>query len=109
MANKKHFNKRAFISTVMFISAIGLPISGIMNHYLAFDILSSEKHLWMSVHNISGIIFTIFAIWHIILNWHQLINYVKKKTQTVISKEFIAGVSLVFVLLFITILHTFHQ
>jgi len=109
MGNKKPFNKRAFVSTGMFISAIGLPMSGLMNHYLAFDILSSERHLWMSVHNVLGVLFTIFAIWHIILNWRQLINYIKKKTQTVISREFIAAVAIVFGFLLIIILHALHK
>jgi uncharacterized membrane protein YdcZ (DUF606 family) len=65
---KKPFNKRAFISIAMFLAGICLPISGIMNHRLQFEPLTVERHFWMSVHNMAGILFVIFVILHLSYN-----------------------------------------
>jgi len=62
----------------MSISGLVLPISGIMNHLLQFELLTQKRHLWMSIHNMSGLLFTFFAIYHIILNWKTLENYLNK-------------------------------
>ncbi|KAF5043015.1 hypothetical protein DSECCO2_506690 [anaerobic digester metagenome] len=51
------FNKRAFASTGLFISGLGLPITGLLNHFLAFDTLTVERHAWMSAHNVLGLLF----------------------------------------------------
>ncbi|MBU0529757.1 DUF4405 domain-containing protein, partial [bacterium] len=90
--NRKRFNKRAFISMGMFVSGLGLPISGVMNHFLAYDTKTIERHAWMSVHNILGLLFIIFAILHIIYNWNALIKYVTKMSKQFISKEAFAAI-----------------
>jgi hypothetical protein len=81
------FNKRAFYSTGMLLSGLFLPVSGIINHYTGFDGLTTERHFWMSVHNISALLFVVFAILHIRLNWKALSGYLNKAKSVVISKE----------------------
>jgi succinate dehydrogenase/fumarate reductase cytochrome b subunit len=105
METQKKFNKRAFTSVGMFMSIIGLPFSGYMNHLLGFDTISTERHIWMSVHNILGIFFLFFSTWHIILNWKSLKTYLKKASNIFISKETVYAVSLVLFFLMLAIFH----
>lgn len=84
---KKSFNKRAFTSVAMFISGMLLPISGLMNHKLAFTGFTRQYHYWMSVHNISALIFCICAIIHINYNWRALLHYINKVKNQRMSKE----------------------
>jgi hypothetical protein len=108
MEKEKKFNKRAFISSGMFISGIGLPVSGIMNHYLGFEELTVARHAWMSVHNVLGILFLIFAVLHIHINWIPLKNAIKKQAALYVSKEALYAALLVFSFLGLFIMHVFH-
>lgn len=83
----KPFNKRAFTSVAMFLSGILLPISGIANHKLAFSGMSRQYHFWMSVHNISALIFCICAMTHIMYNWRALLYYINRLKNQRMSKE----------------------
>lgn len=105
METQNKFNKRAFASIGMFISGIGLPISGIMNHYLGFAPMSPERHVWMQVHNILGVLFMVLALMHVKMNWKPLTNYAKKAANILISKEAVYAFSLVAFLLTIAVLH----
>jgi succinate dehydrogenase/fumarate reductase cytochrome b subunit len=105
---KKPFNKRAFISTALFISVLILPFSGYMNHILQFDTLSIEKHLSMSLHNVAGILFALFVIFHITFNWSALLNYAKKAKEKFVSKETITALALVILVVCLFSSHVFH-
>jgi len=105
---KKPFNKRAFISIAMFLSGLCLPFSGIMNHKLQFEQLTSERHFWMTVHNAAAILFVIFAMLHISYNWRLLINYTNKVKETFISKEALTATVLVIVIIGLISSHVFH-
>ena len=104
----KPFNKRAFISTALFTSGLILPISGLMNHILQFEGLTLSRHFWMSVHDISGILFVIFSILHIYNNRKALISYAKKAKEALISKEAMIALSLVIILVCLISSHVFH-
>lgn len=106
--NKKTFNRRPFVSIVMFLSGLCLPISGIMDHKLQFDSLSVERHFWMSVHTSAAILFTIFAIIHISYNWKVLVHYTKKVKEISISKEAISAFFLVIIIVGLISSHAFH-
>jgi len=108
MENERKFNKRAFLSVGMFISFIGLPISGYMNHILGFSEMFVERHLWMSVHNVLAIFFCFFSIWHIKLNWKPLKNAARKMSDLIISREALYAIALVGVFLTLFILHAVH-
>jgi len=107
-AIQKLFNKRAIISTALFTSGLFLPISGLMNHVLQFEGLTIARHFWMSVHDISGILFVIFSILHISYNWRALVNYVKKVKNIIISKEALIAIILVFLIVGLFSSHIFH-
>jgi len=108
MENERKFNKRAFLAVGMFISFIGLPVSGYMNHILGSTDMSVEKHLWMSIHNVLATFFCIFSIWHIKLNWKPVKNAFKKMTDIIISREALYAFALVGVFLTLFILHAVH-
>lgn len=105
---KKPFNKRAFISTALFVSGLILPFSGYMNHILQFDTLSFDKHLWMSVHNVAGILFTIFVILHVAFNRVVMLNYAKKAKEKFVSKETLTAIALVILVVCLFSSHVFH-
>lgn len=105
---KKPFNWRAFSSIAMFLSVLGLPYSGIMNHNLQFEQFFSERHFWMSIHNMSAILFMIFAIIHITLNWRALIHYMHKVKGAVISREALTAIAVVFFIVALFSSHALH-
>ncbi|MPQ47299.1 DUF4405 domain-containing protein [Marinifilum sp. N1E240] len=84
---KQEFNRRAFSSIGMFLSGITLPFSGVMNHNLQLEALTSTREYWMAVHNTAGFLFAILMILHIVYNWKALHNHIKKVKYTKISKE----------------------
>lgn len=108
METKKRFNKRAFTSVGMLAYFLSLPFSGLMNHYTGFSEMTVERHFWMTVHDVSGILFCAFAIIHIIFNWRSIKNYIHNLKGAIVNKEAItAAVIVLFVTLFIAS-HAFH-
>jgi len=105
---KKSFNKKAFTSTALLTSGLFLPFSGLMIHILQFEKLTLEGHFWMSVHDISGILFVIFSILHISYNWKALISYAKKAKDVFISKEALIAIILVIIIIGLISSHAFH-
>ena len=105
---KKKFNKRAFVSVAMFVALAALPVSGIMNHNLQFETLTPERHFWMSVHNMSAFLFTVFAIIHLSYNWRPLLDYMRKAKKITISKEAVLAIVLVVFIVGVFSSHAFH-
>jgi hypothetical protein len=105
---KKKFNKRAFISVAMFVSGLALPFSGLMNHLLQFEPMTTARHFWMSVHDASGILFAAFAITHVIFNWRSLLHYAKRIKGIAFSSEAITAFLLVLLVVGLISLHAFH-
>ena len=105
---KVKFNKRAFVSIAMLISGLLLPVSGIMNHNLQFEMLTPQRHFWMSVHNMSASLFTIFTVIHVILNRKALKNYITKVKKVVISKEAAIAFALIIFVVALFSTHAFH-
>jgi hypothetical protein len=108
VVKKKPFNKRAFISTALFVSGVSLPFTGFMNHSLQFDYLTIERHFWMSAHDVAGILFVLFAILHISFNWRVLLNYAKKAKERFVSKETLTAIALVIIVVGLISSHVFH-
>lgn len=108
METSGKFNKRAFISTGLLITGFGLPFSGYFNHLLGFDGFTTARHIWMSVHNILGLFFTFFSVWHVIINRKSITIYVKKISSLLISRESFYAISLVLFFLGLAIFHAAH-
>jgi hypothetical protein len=108
METIKKFNKRAFITVGLFMSGSILPLSGFMNHLLGNESLTTERLLWMAIHNSCGILFTIFSIWHLTLNWRPLLNYLKQAAIVFVSKEAIYAFSVILFFLALAVWHILH-
>ncbi len=106
--SKKPLNKRAFVSLTLFISGAFLPVSGLINHQLAFGPMTPERHFWMSVHNVAAILFTLAAIAHIVMNWRVLGHYARKVQGVVVSKEAAMAALTVFGTVALIASHAFH-
>jgi hypothetical protein len=108
IVKKRPFNKRAFISTALFVSGLSLPFTGFMNHSLQFDKLSVARHFWMSAHDVAGILFVLFVILHISYNWRVLLNYAKKAKEKFVSKETLTAIAIVILVVGLISSHAFH-
>lgn len=108
--SKRQFNRRAFVSLIAAISGLGLPITGLMNHLYGFESLTVRRHFWMSAHNSLAIIFTISAIWHVILNRQALVHHIRAASKAIpgISREFIWALGVVSLIFAIVVGHAFH-
>ncbi len=106
MARKK-FNCRSFVAMLTGLSFLGLPVTGLANHVFQFDSMSAERHAWMAAHNILGLVFLVFATWHIILNRRALCQYAGKFSQTfpLLSRETVWAGGVLAGLLFVAVGH----
>lgn len=101
------FNKRAFIGAMALFSGISLPLSGLANHVLGFEGLTVPHHAWMAAHNVMGILFAVFVIWHAYLNRHMLARHLHGLRQTGTGREARAALTIVGILLLLAVGHAF--
>jgi hypothetical protein len=104
---KKSFNKRAFISSSLFISGLLLPL-GWLIHFTDTEYYAKEKHFWMSVHNAATIVFVVFLIFHIVYNWKAMKGYLNKSKTRLVSKETIYAIILVLFIVGLFSSHVLH-
>jgi len=107
---KSPFNYRAFTAIGALVSGLGLPFTGYLVHVYQGASFHGPRHLWMSAHSTLGVLFTAFAVWHVILNRKALWRYLKDSTQTARStrKEALLALSIVGVLFTLVVSHAFH-
>jgi hypothetical protein len=75
--NKRPFNKRGFTAMMSGLTALTLPITGLILHGYSEGAISGDKHFWLMAHVVLGFLFVVFAAWHAILNRRALLNYIK--------------------------------
>ena len=75
---KRSFNLRAFVTLMAACTGLGLPFSGLANHLLQHAFFSVARHTFMAVHNVLGLLFCVFTIWHILLNRRALAGYMRR-------------------------------
>lgn len=76
---KRKFNKRAIASVALFITFILLPVSGKMIQI--FERGTFWGDLGLQLHALSAGIFMIAGIFHIVLNWKILKQYMSRKKE----------------------------
>jgi hypothetical protein len=86
----KTWNKRALVSAFMLVSFVCLPFTGFMLHAASNMGNGSSKHMWMSVHNVLGIIFCISCMWHLVFNFRGLKKFVQAGTESFLRELIIA-------------------
>jgi len=84
----KTFSGRAFISTLMGISFVGMCITGIIlfvvppgriANWTGWTIFGLTKHQWQGLHVWLSLVFMVAACVHTIFNWRLLLSYFKSK------------------------------
>jgi len=67
------------------LCGMGLPVTGLVNHFRELSPVTVAAHAWHSAHNVLGVLFVFFSVWHIVLNRRPLWNYLRSKTSRVLS------------------------
>ena len=104
ISQKKSFDMRKFVSVGLFFTLTSLVITGILIQ--TFELFENEfpAHFCTVVHVLTGFVFTVFSIFHIVLNWRSLKRYVKKTGETNISKEAVVALLLTVIIVVIVYL-----
>ena len=100
-------DKKAFVSSGLFITGFGLPVSALINHFLALHPFSTQRHIWMSINDVLAVLFLFFALFHISFSRKSWIKTIKLYSVRLVSKELLIASLLIVVLLFAAIFHTF--
>lgn len=88
---------RKYVSLFLLYTLIAMTISGIVlyvmphgrvAYWTGWRFLGLDKDQWDSLHTIFGFLMIFFGIWHVILNWKNIVNYLKGKAGILTSKEF---------------------
>ena len=98
------FNRRAFITLMVTISSLVLPVTGFIMHFSKEAGITAEIHGLFMLHFLFGAIFIVFAIWHIYLNRRAFFKTFKSNiSPLLLSRE--AGwaftISLILILLLV--------
>lgn len=107
---RRKFNARAFTALMIALSGLGLPVTGIFNHVYGFDPLTVGRHAWMSAHNLLGVLFVVFAVWHVVLNRRPLWNHLRSTAARLpaVSREALLAGAIVALLVGLTVGHALH-
>jgi hypothetical protein len=105
---EKRLSRRALVALTTLISGLGLPFTGLANHVLQSSSLHGPRHSWMAAHDVLGIVFTVSAIWHIILNHKALADHIRgsAKPAAGVSREAFWAAALVGIMLLGALGHT---
>jgi len=72
-----------FASIVLLISGVALFVapSGRAARTLDWSLLGLDKEQWEAVHTIFGYLTTAFGLYHLVLNWKVLVNYLRSRAR----------------------------
>lgn len=105
----RKFDLRAFAVLMITFSGLGLPVTGFANHFYGFAPLSVGRHAWMSAHNVLGLLFTVFSVWHVVLNRRALWNHLRglAPRMPMATREAVGAGAVVAVALLVFVGHAF--
>lgn len=106
---RRGFDRRAFVATLLTVTGLGLPVTGVANHLYQSAPMHFGRHTWMAAHNAFGLLFLVFATWHVVLNRRRLVQYLcgLVPDPRPPSRETLCAVGLVGVVLTLFIGHAF--
>ena len=106
----RRFNTRGFTALMIALCGLGLPITGVANHVYGFTALTLGRHAWMSAHNVLGVLFVGFAIWHVVLNRRPLWSHLRSTAARLpaLSREAMLAGAVVALVLALFVGHAFH-
>lgn len=103
--NTGRFRIRTFVTLMLLLSGLGLPMTGIANHMCGFSGLTTARHAWMAAHNVLGLLFSIFVIWHVTFNYRAVWNHIKSAVgyQSIVGREILlAGALMALALVYVS-------
>ncbi len=108
--SSRRFNPRAFVSSMIALTAMGLPVTGIANHVLQMEPMTVSRHAWMSAHNSLAFLFVVFVAWHVLLNRRVLFGYARGLVTRApaAAREVFWALAIVAVTTTIVVLHAIH-
>lgn len=83
------------------LSALGLLITGVANHIYGLSSMTPARHTWMAAHNVLGLLFVIFSVWHVVLNRRMLWNHLRN-TSIVGREMLLVGIIVMLAALFVS-------
>ncbi len=106
---ERSFRTRAFVAASALLTALGLPVTGFASHATAGEGLAGAHHAWMATHNALGLLFVVFAVWHLCLNGRAVLRHLRGSVGrvTMPSREALAALLLVAGMLTLAVGHTF--
>ena len=92
LKKEKHrsWNWRSLVSFHLLFAAIALLISGValfvsppgrFAHSTGWRLLGFDKGQWEAIHTMSGYVSALFAVFHLVLNWKALRNYLRDRAR----------------------------
>ncbi len=102
---RRSWNWRSLMSFYLLFAAIALLISGValfvappgrFAHSAGWRILGFDKEQWEAIHSLIGYVGTLFAVFHLILNWKVLRSYLRDRARHTyrLKPEFIVALLL---------------
>jgi len=103
------FGFRTFVTLVIAVTGVSLPVSGIANHVTGFEPLTATRHVWLAVHNGLRMLFVVFSVWHIALNFRALGGHAQRAARRVFppSREVLLAVAVASFTLLVSVGHVF--
>ena len=98
----KPFNRRAFVTLIVTLTSILLPVTGGILHISnQHQDTRTEDSFWFHSHVYLGMLFMVFVTWHIIMNRKALVRNIKSKVSSLLISREAAWALLIVVSLFI--------
>ncbi|PLY07115.1 MAG: hypothetical protein C0624_03770 [Desulfuromonas sp.] len=82
------FKWRSFVSLVLTASALVMLVSGLVIYVMPegriaywndWRLLTLDKEQWGAIHTLTSLLFTGFAVWHLVYNWKIFLAYLRDK------------------------------
>jgi len=106
---KRPINSRSFVAIMAGLTGLTLPFSGLILHAYSHHPQHGGRHEWFSAHLFLGILFTVFSVWHVVLNRRPLLRYLKSGTgsQMPFSREMRLAAILLAATLIAVVIHSY--
>ncbi|HXK59368.1 MAG TPA: DUF4405 domain-containing protein [Acidobacteriota bacterium] len=106
---QRKFNLRAFVSLILGFCGIGLSVTGLVDLFTELSPEEVTVHALHACHNVLALLFIVFFVWHIVLNWRPLRNYLGKTSRLPsVSRELILASAIVVGLLVASVVSQFY-
>jgi hypothetical protein len=102
---KTPFRWRAFWSLLLIVTTVGLAWSGVQNHELGLDGLTTARHAWMSAHNTLALLFVVAVAAHVVLNGKALLRHAHGLAARLPSREAMVALAVTAGLLLLAVGH----